>query len=65
MPSLISETRTYLQSHYGLSLRDVDALMSLDTGSDVAFDGETLDESAVNYFETVADGRDPKVVVNW
>ena len=39
--------------------------MSVESGSEVGYDGEVGKGSAVNYFEQVADGRDAKVAVNW
>jgi aspartyl-tRNA(Asn)/glutamyl-tRNA(Gln) amidotransferase subunit B len=67
MPELPDATRTRLQTGYGLSTRDVDVLMSADSGRDVKFDGN-LARGAVAYFDDLCAGgkdRDPKVVVNW
>lgn len=38
--------------------------MDVDSGREVGFDGQ-LGHGAVAYFDDVARGRDPKVVVNW
>ncbi|KAG6330919.1 hypothetical protein ID866_8169 [Astraeus odoratus] len=63
MPALPGETRARLLS-MGLSERDVDVLMTIDAGREVRFDGE-LGKGAVAYFDSLAQGRDPKIVVNW
>lgn len=63
MPELPDATRTRLQT-LGLSCRDTDVLMDVDSGREVGFDGE-LGRGAVAYFDRVAHGRDPKMVVNW
>jgi len=63
MPELPAKTRARLMSQ-GLTARDADVLMSVDAGREVGFDGQ-VGEGAVAYFDTVATGRDPKVVVNW
>lgn len=63
MPELPDATRDRLLG-LGLSQRDADVLMSVDSGRDVRYDGE-LARGAVGYFDAVARGRDPKVVVNW
>ncbi|KAF8603440.1 Glutamyl-tRNA amidotransferase B subunit [Ceratobasidium sp. AG-I] len=67
MPTLPAETRERIMSSYKLSPRDVDVLMSIDSGADVGFDGEPPSHlGAVAYFESVVrGGRDPKVVANW
>jgi aspartyl-tRNA(Asn)/glutamyl-tRNA(Gln) amidotransferase subunit B len=66
MPELPHQARLRLQSQYGLNARDVEVLMSVNSGVDVGFDGEPGSQgSAVQYFEEVSKGRDPKVVVNW
>lgn len=64
MPELPPQTRARLVSQYGLSERDVEVLMSIDSGDDVGVDGDVTG-GAVKYFETVAKGKDAKVVVNW
>ena len=63
MPELPDATRDRLQS-VGLSQRDIEVLMSVDSGREVGYDG-LLGYGAVRYFDTVARGRDPKTVVNW
>ncbi|TCD67512.1 hypothetical protein EIP91_012317 [Steccherinum ochraceum] len=63
MPELPNETRTRLMK-MGLSARDADVLMAVDTGREVGYDGE-LGQGAVAYFDQVAQERDAKAVVNW
>ena len=63
MPDLPDATRTRLLEQ-GLSRRDVEVLMDVDSGREVGFDGE-LGRGAVAYFDEVSRGRDPKTVVNW
>ncbi|KAF7789338.1 hypothetical protein EIP86_000282 [Pleurotus ostreatoroseus] len=63
MPELPEATRTRLQA-LGLSQRDAEVLMSIDSGREVGYDGK-LGHGAVSYFDSVAIGRDAKVVVNW
>lgn len=63
MPELPEATRARLQM-LGLSQRDADVLMAIDSGREVGHDGK-LGQGAVSYFDTVAQGREPKVVVNW
>ena len=63
MPELPDATQARLLSQ-GLSQRDVDVLMDVDSGREVGFDGE-LGRGAVAYFDEVSRGRDPKAVVNW
>ncbi|KAJ3551097.1 hypothetical protein NM688_g4936 [Phlebia brevispora] len=63
MPELPDATRSRLQA-LGLSHRDADVLMTIDSGREVGHDGQ-LGHGAIAYFDTVAQGRDPKVVVNW
>ncbi|KAF9509879.1 hypothetical protein BS47DRAFT_1300924 [Hydnum rufescens UP504] len=65
MPELPSALYARLQSQYGISARDTEVLMSIESGSDMGYDGEAEKGSAVNYFEQVADGGDPKVAANW
>lgn len=64
LPDLPNVSRKRLRERYGLHHQDIDALLSADAGKDVPYDGE-VGYSAVRYFETVAEGRDPKGVVNW
>jgi aspartyl-tRNA(Asn)/glutamyl-tRNA(Gln) amidotransferase subunit B len=64
MPELPPQTRARLISQYGLSERDIEVLMSIDSGDDVGVDGE-VSGGAVRYFETVAKGQDAKTAVNW
>ena len=63
MPELPDATRARLLAQ-GLTQRDVEVLMDVDSGREVGFDGQ-LGHGAVAYFDDVARGRDPKVVVNW
>jgi len=63
MPELPHVTRVRLLK-LGLSERDADVLMAVDSGREVGFDGE-LGKGAVAYFDALAQQRDPKVVVNW
>ena len=63
MPPLPDATRRRLLER-GLSTRDVDVLMTIDSGREVGFDGE-LGSGAVAYFDALATNRDPKIVVNW
>jgi aspartyl-tRNA(Asn)/glutamyl-tRNA(Gln) amidotransferase subunit B len=48
----------------GLSSRDVDVLMTIDTDIDIGYDG-VLGRGAIAYFDEVSQGRSPKTVVNW
>ena len=64
MPELPDATRSRLLRQ-GLSERDADVLMSIDSGREVGFDGEPGDGGAVAYFDTLSKDRDPKVAVNW
>ena len=63
MPELPRATRAKLLG-LGLSDRDADVLMTVDTGKEIGYDGE-LGGGAVRYFEQLAQGRDAKTVVNW
>ena len=63
MPELPNATRARLLEQ-GLSRRDVEVLMDVDSGREVRFDGE-LGRGTVAYFNEVSRGRDPKTVVNW
>ncbi|KAG1735696.1 GatB/GatE catalytic domain-containing protein [Suillus paluster] len=63
MPDLPDATRARLLN-LGLSERDTDVLMTVDSGHEVGFDGE-LGKGAVAYFDSLAQQRDPRVVVNW
>lgn len=80
LPELPWETRHRLREMYALSERDIDVLLSVDSGREVTFDGEKdVDGSgAVAYFDRLCTGpkgnqvsgntkiiRDPKVTVNW
>lgn len=65
MPELPSVLAERLIGQYGLGLRDVEVLMSVSAGDVVGYDGEATSTSAVQYFEKVAHGRDPKIVFNW
>ena len=64
MPELPDATRSRLLRQ-GLSERDADVLMSINSGREVGFDGEPGDGGAIAYFDTLSKVRDPKVVVNW
>ncbi|KAL7282617.1 LOW QUALITY PROTEIN: hypothetical protein ACG7TL_004089 [Trametes sanguinea] len=63
MPELPDATRARLLSR-GLSKRDVEVLMLVDSGREVGYDGQ-LGHGAVAYFDEVSQGRNPKEVVNW
>ncbi|TFY67655.1 hypothetical protein EVJ58_g1500 [Rhodofomes roseus] len=63
MPELPDATRARLLG-LGLSRRDADVLMDVDSGREVKDDG-VLAPGPVAYFDEVSRGRDPKVVVNW
>lgn len=63
MPELPDEVRSRLQAQ-GLSQRDVDVLMAVDSGREVGFDG-ALGQGAIAYFDALSMNRDPKTVVNW
>ncbi|KAH7919539.1 Glutamyl-tRNA amidotransferase B subunit [Leucogyrophana mollusca] len=63
MPELPDAQRARLLAQ-GLSPRDADVLMAVDAGREVGFDGEP-GRGAVAYFDKLAQGRDPKVAVNW
>lgn len=65
MPELPQETAARLERSYGLVSRDIQVLMSVGSGTNVGYDGEIGPGNAVQYFEVVAKGRDPKIVVNW
>jgi aspartyl-tRNA(Asn)/glutamyl-tRNA(Gln) amidotransferase subunit B len=64
MPELPDITRARLQAQ-GLSPRDTDVLMTVDAGREIVFDGEPPTKGAIAYFDKLAEGRHPKVVVNW
>ena len=64
LPDLPNASRKRLREQYGLQQQDIDVLLSVDSGKDVAYDGG-IGYSAVRYFEAAAQGRNPKVVVNW
>jgi aspartyl-tRNA(Asn)/glutamyl-tRNA(Gln) amidotransferase subunit B len=59
------ETADRLQQQYGLRPRDINVLMSVHSGTNIGYDGEVGPPGAVAYFEDLAKGRDPNVVVNW
>jgi aspartyl-tRNA(Asn)/glutamyl-tRNA(Gln) amidotransferase subunit B len=79
LPELPAVTRARLQAQYGLNERDVDVLLSLESGRDIPYDEELEDDHsrAIAYFERICAGegkeagsaerspRDPKVVINW
>jgi aspartyl-tRNA(Asn)/glutamyl-tRNA(Gln) amidotransferase subunit B len=64
MPELPGSMRQRLYNR-GLSARDAEVLMSVDSGREVGFDGEPGSGGAVAYFDSLSIGRDAKVVVNW
>ena len=63
MPELPEETANRL-GKLGLTPRDTEVLMAVDSGREVGYDG-VLGQGAVAYFDAVSHGREPKVVVNW
>ncbi|KAG6844528.1 hypothetical protein H0H87_006184 [Tephrocybe sp. NHM501043] len=74
LPELPWMARERLRTSYGLSERDVDVLLTVDSGREISHDGETSGlDGAVAYFDQLCAGRrdkdgvrrDPKVVVNW
>jgi len=72
LPELPWDMRKRLQDRYGLSDRDVEVLLSIDSGNDVNFDGRSLevDIGGLAYFDQLCTGRsgnrrDPKIVANW
>ena len=72
MPELPHIKRRRLIDQSGLSSKDVDKLMALETsGSLVIYDDDEdlIDQKGtgtpVAYFENVSRGRRPKVVLNW
>ncbi|KAF8638583.1 hypothetical protein AX17_002125 [Amanita inopinata Kibby_2008] len=62
LPELPNSTRTRLQQQYGLSDRDIEVLLSIDSGRIVPFDGknpkdiDTSEIGAVTYFDRVCAG---------
>ncbi|TFK72027.1 Glutamyl-tRNA amidotransferase subunit B, mitochondrial [Pluteus cervinus] len=76
LPELPPAIRLRLQEKYALPERDVDVLLSIDSGRDVGFDGRPGTGGAIAYFDALCQGantrgetasrkRDPKVVSNW
>ncbi|KAG5349940.1 hypothetical protein C0989_001183 [Termitomyces sp. Mn162] len=75
LPELPWETRQRLETDFGLSERDVEVLLRVDSGREVQYDGEISgsSSSAVAYFDRLCVGynskegirRSPKAVVNW
>jgi aspartyl-tRNA(Asn)/glutamyl-tRNA(Gln) amidotransferase subunit B len=63
MPPLTHEIKERLACH-GLTPQDIDVLMAIDSKNEVRFDGQRS-PGAVTYFEALAKGRNPKIVVNW
>lgn len=63
LPELPVATRARLLA-LGLARRDADVLMEVDAGREVGHDG-LPGGGAIAYFDAVAPGRDPRVVVNW
>lgn len=64
MPELPDATRKRLLAK-GLSAQDTNILMTADAGREVGMDGTFGQGGAVTYFDSVSEGRDPKIVVNW
>ncbi|KAF8592765.1 Glutamyl-tRNA amidotransferase B subunit [Ramaria rubella] len=64
LSELPAVVRRRLKEQYGLLQQDIDVLLSIDSGKDVPYDGQ-VGHSVVRYFETAAQGRDPKAVINW
>ena len=66
MPELPDATRARLRQQYSLTSRDIDVLMTIDSGREVGYDGK-VGGGAVAYFDQLCAGqrRDPKIVVNW
>jgi len=64
MPELPEATRSRLLGQ-GLSARDTEVLMSVDSGREVGFDGEPGSGGPVAYFDSLSEGREAKVAVNW
>lgn len=78
LPELPDATRARLQVSYSLPARDIDVLLGIDNGNEVADDGQPGQGGAVAYFDAICDGidiqktstrnykkRDPKIVSNW
>ncbi|KZT42924.1 Glutamyl-tRNA amidotransferase B subunit [Sistotremastrum suecicum HHB10207 ss-3] len=63
MPQVPEEIRERLVQQ-GLPDRDINVLLSIDSGATVGFDGHVSD-GAVTYFTEVSKGRSPRVVLNW
>lgn len=63
MPELPQEISARL-GKLGLTPRDIEVLMTVDSGREVGYDG-VVGQGAVGYFDAISQGRDPKVVVNW
>ena len=68
MPELPWQTRKRLLSSYGLSEKNVDVLMKLDSSKDVPVDGDnSATPGPIQFFDELCQGnkRDPKVAFNW
>ena len=68
MPELPWQTRQRLLSSYGLSEKNVDGLMKLDSSKDVPVDGDSsATPGPIQFFDELCQGnsRDPKVAFNW
>ncbi|TFK28925.1 glutamyl-tRNA amidotransferase [Coprinopsis marcescibilis] len=69
LPELPWQMRDRLKSIYGLSDKDTEVLMKIETVKDVPFDGRIVGTggSAVDYFDALCESqkRDPKIVFNW
>ena len=63
MPETPEQARSRLLK-IGLSARDVDFLLLIDSGRGVGLDGRTGD-GILAYYEAVAKERDPKTAFNW
>lgn len=63
MPEVPGEIRKRLVQQ-GLPDRDINVLLSIDSGAMVGYDGH-VNDGAVTYFTEISKGRSPKVVLNW
>lgn len=62
------QTRQRLLSSYGLSEKNVDVLMKLDSSKDVPVDGDnSATPGPIQFFDELCQGgkRDPKIAFNW
>lgn len=63
LPELPDDAFDRLQTQYGLSPRDAGVLVALGEGGDEETSGAA--GAGVHFFETVAEGREAKLAVNW